>query len=243
MPSKTVHLELTITALSLGTWNYVNRIDLYILQHITDPDSKGMEDGYLIYSWNKLIKGGLAPHHGMKEITDALRYYYFWNSVCYYLKGDYERAGESLARAIHYSQDTMLIYSGYDPRHDIIEGEINEIWNTQKDSIIKEVLPELNKDKVFPEPTSTPKYYLPRALQITYYMIKEFEEEINSVFVALAKGEPVQRLGSKYLLWALGYENLDITRRTITETKRIGRRYKTYYYDLVLQPYVKPCRS
>jgi len=296
MPSRTVHLELTITALSLGTWNYVSKIDKYILQHIADPDTEGMQDGYIIrdHIMDSPTKAGIVPHHGMKEVTQRLRSYYFWNSICYYLKEDYEKAGESLARALHYSQDTLLIYSGYDPRHDIIEGDIEKLWITQKDSIIKEVLPELNKDRVVLEPTTTPRYFLPRALHMTYYVLKQFEKEINLAYsmhvdglklrrsgsrklfissgilfflslllgivnptmtaigiftsiiiflVALVKRRSMQEIESKYLLWALGYEKLDMTRQTITETKQTGGTYHEEFYDLILQPYIKPCRS
>ena len=79
MPSRTVHLELTITALSLGTWNYVSKIDRYILQHIADPDTEGMQDGYIIrdHIMDSPTKAGIVPHHGMKEVTQILRSYYF----------------------------------------------------------------------------------------------------------------------------------------------------------------------
>ena len=61
--------------------------------------------------------------------------------------------------------------------------------------------------------------------------------------VALVKRISAKEIESKYLLWALGYEKLDMTRQTITETKQTGGTYHDEFYDLILQPYIKPCRS
>lgn len=307
MPSKTVHLELTTTALSLETWSHLSRIDKYIIQHIADPDTAGMQDGYILRHYSTTKKGGIVPHHGMKEITQAIHSYYFWNSICYYLKGDYEKAGESLARALHYAQDMVLVYSGSDPRHNVIESQIDKVWSTQKEFIIKEVLSEFNEDKVSCfEETSTPKQYLNNAFCITYYWLKRFEKIMNlastlsidklkeyesrsrrrrviksflgissvflfpfslcaittnatigvgvigiivsiAMFVTALKIRPLmiapslQGLENEYLLWTLGYKKLDLTKWEMTKTKRIGRKYRTLYYTLILQPYVKPC--
>jgi len=161
MPSKAIHFELTMRALSLGSWNHVSRIAGYVLQYIGDPDTEGMQDSYIIHD-NGEIESGIVPHHEMREIAEALQSYYYWNSICYYLMGDYEKAGETPARALHYAQDNMFAYSGHEPLHDI-EGEINKILVTEKDSIIREVLykyaqrPKQQEEERFPKPTSKPK--------------------------------------------------------------------------------------
>ena len=183
MPSKVIHFELTMTALSLGPWNHVSRIAGYVLQYIGDPDTEGMQDSYIVHD-NGGIESGIVPHHEMREIAEAFQSYYYWNSVCYYLMGDYEKAGETLARALHYAQDSMFAYSEHDPLQDV-EGEINKILATEKDSIIREALykyaqqQQQEEVELFPKPTSKPKQYLIRSLYITYYLLKQFEKDIN----------------------------------------------------------------
>jgi len=285
MPSKTIHLELAQTAISLDTWSHINRIDRHILQHIGDPDESGMQDGYILSIEGRKPEAGLIPHHGAKEITLVAYSYYFWNSLCYYLREDYEKAGESLGRALHYIQDYILAYTGYEALHNVVEGDIEKLWSVEKESIVREIKPELriianridqgNYDIKF-EPASMPRLYLVNSLKSTYYLLKLFDKMVDlakNLVPKLVKRKRLYRvilivslplliippLGIamliigliirwsvkkyKYLLWATGHENLNITMWNWTTAKqtRDGTRYITQL--LKLQPYVKPCRT
>jgi len=284
MPSKTIHLEITRTILSLDKWRYLNRIEGYVFQHIGDPDVDGLQDGYILtVVENRMSMSGLIPHHGANTIAQKARTYYFWNALCYYLRNDYAKGGECFARALHYAQDFILAYSAYNQLHSTVEDDIERLWHAEKESIIREITSELKiianridrgEYDINFEIASTPKLYLVNATRATYYLMKLFERMVDLARVQapkLAKRKRLYRLllvaslplmiippigvamlatglvirrsvrKHRYLLWATGYEKLDMTTWEWSGKKRTRKGSEYLTYVLRLQPYVRPC--
>jgi len=88
-----------------------------------------------------------------------------------------------LARAIHYTQDSIFGYSSYNPNHDVVEDAIYQTWIKMKKDIVERVRPELeeidNGKEIQHGVETEPVPYLTHALKSTYYVLRKFEKMVD----------------------------------------------------------------